>query len=351
MKATRFFINDEGVSPIIATLVLIVVAIIGAAAVGLIMSNFSSSVSNQANAGNTASQSSTTLTVAGSGGMQPTIYQIAQWYNTNTTGVKADVIGGNTGVSDTGVGFMSVEKEIADIGMVNEGPDAVNYVAQLSTYPNLKSYQVGASGVVFVAGAPFGSTPYTMITKADLTYLYANGIPSGNTWTDSLGNVWAGVVGRSDIAAPMDIGMSYLGLNSNTVKANPNVIGEPGAGPVAQMVGTNIEYIGVMNVEDISSYNNIVILAIDDQANSKIYTPTTTSNRLAVDNVISETKNNGNTWPTGLIRPLNLVTNGPASSLDRSFIQYCQSPTAANQDIFNQRNEVHVSQVNPVFLE
>src|SRR5271157_3719245 len=135
MKATRFFINDEGVSPIIATLVLIVVAIIGAAAVGLIMSNFSSSVSNQANAGNTASQSSTTLTVAGSGGMQPTIYQIAQWYNTNTTGVKADVIGGNTGVSDTGVGFMSVEKEIADIGMVNEGPDAVNYVAQLSTYP------------------------------------------------------------------------------------------------------------------------------------------------------------------------------------------------------------------------
>jgi len=31
----KFFNNDEGVSPIVATLVLIVVAIIGAAAVGL----------------------------------------------------------------------------------------------------------------------------------------------------------------------------------------------------------------------------------------------------------------------------------------------------------------------------
>jgi len=50
----KFFNNDEGVSPIVATLVLIVVAIIGAAAVGLIMGTFSSQVSDQANAGDIA---------------------------------------------------------------------------------------------------------------------------------------------------------------------------------------------------------------------------------------------------------------------------------------------------------
>ncbi len=39
--------NNEAVSPIVATLVLIVVAIVGAAAVGLLMGSFSNNVADQ----------------------------------------------------------------------------------------------------------------------------------------------------------------------------------------------------------------------------------------------------------------------------------------------------------------
>ncbi len=54
----KFFNNDEGISPIVATLVLIVVAIIGAAAVAMILGNFSGNVSNQvADSSNVTSKS------------------------------------------------------------------------------------------------------------------------------------------------------------------------------------------------------------------------------------------------------------------------------------------------------
>ena len=63
--------HDMAVSPIVATLVLIVVAVIGAVAVGTIMGTFSSDVSKQANAGQAASASQTQVLVAGSTTLQP----------------------------------------------------------------------------------------------------------------------------------------------------------------------------------------------------------------------------------------------------------------------------------------
>ncbi|MGB7993106.1 hypothetical protein, partial [Methanoregula sp.] len=58
--------NEVAVSPIVATLVLIVVAVIGAVAVGTIMGTFSTSVQKQANAQQAASASQTEILVDGS---------------------------------------------------------------------------------------------------------------------------------------------------------------------------------------------------------------------------------------------------------------------------------------------
>ena len=63
--------NQAAVSPIVATLVLIVVAVVGAVAVGSIMGTFSSSVSKQANTGNAASASQTEILIAGSTTVYP----------------------------------------------------------------------------------------------------------------------------------------------------------------------------------------------------------------------------------------------------------------------------------------
>src|SRR5262249_21481740 len=54
------------VSPVVATLILIIVAIVGAIAVGLIVSRVSTSTSNQANVGNVAGGTQSTLVIGGS---------------------------------------------------------------------------------------------------------------------------------------------------------------------------------------------------------------------------------------------------------------------------------------------
>src|ERR1700691_3077939 len=64
----------HAVSPVVATLVLIVVAIVGAIAVGLIMSRVASDTSNQANVGNVKGNAQETLNIGGS----TTIYPVTQ---------------------------------------------------------------------------------------------------------------------------------------------------------------------------------------------------------------------------------------------------------------------------------
>ena len=63
--------NDMAVSPIVATLVLIVVAVIGAVAVGTIMGTFSTSVSKNVNAQQASSASQSEILVAGSTTVDP----------------------------------------------------------------------------------------------------------------------------------------------------------------------------------------------------------------------------------------------------------------------------------------
>src|SRR5208283_4696421 len=80
--------NEMAVSPIVATLVLIVVAVIGAVAVGTIMGTFSSSVSKQANASQANTASQTEILVAGSTTVDPITQAAAKVYSATNPGVK-----------------------------------------------------------------------------------------------------------------------------------------------------------------------------------------------------------------------------------------------------------------------
>ncbi len=103
--------NDMAVSPIVATLVLIVVAVIGAVAVGTIMGSFSTQVSKQANAGQASSASQTEILVAGSTTLQPVEINLASDYAKINPGIQVNVQGGSSGV-----GVTAVATGIADIG-------------------------------------------------------------------------------------------------------------------------------------------------------------------------------------------------------------------------------------------
>jgi phosphate transport system substrate-binding protein len=103
--------NDKAVSPVVATLVLIVVAIIGAAAIGAILGAFSSDISKEANAEDLQSAASSELTVAGSTTVQPASELLAQAFMTTHPGIKVTVSGGG---SDAGIA--GVEMGAIDIG-------------------------------------------------------------------------------------------------------------------------------------------------------------------------------------------------------------------------------------------
>jgi len=323
----KFFNNDEGVSPIIATLVLIVVAIIGAAAVGLIMSNFSSSVSQQANSGNTAGQASTTISVAGSTSMQPVITQIAAWYGSNNTGVKVNVAPGGSGV-----GYMSVEKNMADIGMISEGINS----AQLTAYPNLKAYQVGASGVAFAYAT--SSVGVTNPTPAQLATLFSNtGLPVAGLTAS---------VGRSDVSGTQDTAKAFLQSVTPGSTWAPTKLAN-GNGGVYTEITTNVNEIGILDSDYAFGKTGLTLVDFSGTLGIPAATPPSWAN------IQKEIQQNPSTptYPAGLVRPLNLITNGPASSMSLGFIQYCQAPTTVNQNVFAAADQVHISQVASAFLE
>ena len=104
--------NDMAVSPIVATLVLIVVAVIGAVAVGTIMGTFSS-VAKQVNTNGAAaaSDSGGNLLIAGSTTVYPASVILAQDYMTQNPRSKITVQQGGSGA-----GVSMVGQGIIDIG-------------------------------------------------------------------------------------------------------------------------------------------------------------------------------------------------------------------------------------------
>ena len=136
--------NDMAVSPIVATLVLIVVAVIGAVAVGTIMGTFSTDVSKQAQTGQVSSASNTEILVAGSTTVQPASILLAQDYEKLHQGIQIDVQGGGSGA-----GIAAAGQGIADVGASSSALTAAN----LATYPNLQSYQIGARAVVWIVNS------------------------------------------------------------------------------------------------------------------------------------------------------------------------------------------------------
>jgi phosphate transport system substrate-binding protein len=152
--------NEKAISPIVATLVLIVVAIIGAAAVGVILGAFGSDVGDKSKAGNTSG--SQEIIIAGSTTVQPAMESLSKKFMADNDGVKISVSGGG---SDAGIKAISIPS--IDIGMASKPLTD----AQKTTYPTLKEYTIGGSAVVVITNtANRGITG--PITKAQLNSIY-----------------------------------------------------------------------------------------------------------------------------------------------------------------------------------
>lgn len=339
MSNVKFLNNDEGVSPIIATLVLIVVAIVGAAAVGLIMGSFSSQVSQQANVGNTQSSAANTIAVAGSTSMQPVITTLAQWYTSNNTGVKVTVSGGGSGA-----GAIAAGSGLADIGMMSEKPTS----AQTTKYPNLQTYIVGASGVVFASN---NKTVVTTASKTELAAAFGYDTTIAGKFggvgkaTGNLSSITE-VVTRADVSGTSDTAFNWMGSTTGTVQPTSGTgsatslkaVAVNGNGAVATQIGSDLGALGYLESDYAFGSTSTAFHLVNVSDGSAQYVA-------SWSNIQSQLQYNPTTvvYPLGLLRPLCLVTNGKPNAMTQGFIDYVENP--ATYPVFDAAHQVQVSRL------
>jgi phosphate transport system substrate-binding protein len=292
--------DTRAVSPIVATLVLVVVAITGAAGVGSIMGTFSSDVADEAGAGDAKDASSTELLIAGSTTVQPVSELLATAYMAEHQGIKVSVsAGGST------AGKVSVGEGIVDIGAASSLMNA----ELKAKYPNIQEHQIGGSGVVVIM---HDSGTVTNAPKDNLYDVYVDGD-------------FAGIAGgittayhRAESSGTEETFMSWFGKKESDVNASTHLKeAEGNAGVLAAVQGDSTS-IGFVDHGFAKDATGIKILTLYD---GKLYTADET-------NITTELKDptGEDTYPNKLTRPLNYLTNGEPSAIEQSFITFATMP-------------------------
>jgi phosphate transport system substrate-binding protein len=320
-----FMKNDSAVSPIVATLVLIVVAIIGAAAVGTLMGAFSNDVSEQANAKDVGNTAATNIIVAGSTTVQPVSEILAETYMESHPGIKITVQGGGSdaGIASAGMG-------IVDIGAASKNLDD----AAKNKYPELKEYQIGGSAVVIIANAasvPAGTTTlefddiYALFTAGtDITLDASHKLSSGvqraeGSGTEETFAKW--LTAKTSDGGLATTQLSDIDTYSSVTKS---AIGNAG---VLKLVQDNPEYVGFVDYGYAKNAPGIVILGVVKGAGTGLpYDDSYTPGDIAKD-IKNELKlQNEASYITKLTRPLVFITNGEAGGVAKDFINFAMSP-------------------------
>jgi phosphate transport system substrate-binding protein len=208
--------TKRAVSPVIATLVLIVIAIVGAVGVGLILSSVSTSVGKQANPGQAGKASQQTLLIGGSTTVYP-VTEAAKAAFENQYGVTIiDAQGG----SDAGMqGVLSGALDIgaaSSVGAVTNLENAVlsNSLSNVVVNPTL----IGGSAVVVIENGPSANGLWTDtgaaggqecqgVTKAALNFMFGT---AGNNIYISAGACTGGAPTYSTLDST-STGLYYTG--------------------------------------------------------------------------------------------------------------------------------------------
>ena len=295
---TGMWEDTRAVSPIVATLVLVVVAITGAAAVGTIMGTFSSDVSDQSNTGELTSASSTEILIAGSTTVQPVSELLAEAYMDDHQGVKITVQGGGSGagVSSTGL-------DIVDIGAASRDVKS----EEAAKYPDLNTHKIGGSAVVMIVNS---ASTITNATKAEVNEAYVNHTFPGNLSTITK------VFDRSEESGTEDTFCKWIG---NTT-FDGSVEGKSGNAGVLKAVEDTPNSIGFVDFGFADGSDDAEAINLYD---GKQYFATK-------DDIKDQLKDsNKDLYPDKLARPLNYMTNGEPNSMEQAFITFAMSPGAA----------------------
>ena len=310
--------NEHAVSPIVATLVLIVVAVVGAVAVGTIMGTFSGDVAKQTNAGDVAGASSAQIIIAGSTTVQPVSELLAKAYMAAKPGIKVTVQAGGSGAGLTGA-----KMGIVDIGASSENFDAVKY-------PELNCHEIGGSAVVAIVKKDAAATGYNT-TKSELQTLYST---TGTAFT--MGGISYGTaVHRAEDSGTEHSFSKWLSPTSSSTwidsQTGSHLVTATGNQGVVDKVANTAGAVGFCD------YGFATSAANKDKVQIIGFTDATgfTSDKITASNIKAELKaKDGSKYYKDLARPLNYVTLGSESSVVKDFINFARSP--ASKTFFEQ---------------
>jgi phosphate transport system substrate-binding protein len=278
MYAMKRMNNDMAVSPIVATLVLIVVAVIGAVAVGTIMGSFSTQVSKQANAGQASSASQTEILVAGSTTLQPVEINLASDYAKINPGIQVNVQGGSSGV-----GVTAVATGIADIGASSAAAKIT--AAQTANagnpgYQNLYAELIGGRAVAWITNAASPAVASGTVNASDLQQAYGTALGSNGTLPSAIGSISGNaiMVSRSDSSGTEDDASQWLfGATSGHINTSYSV-GETGNEGIRSYIASTAHTLGFCDAGwALTNPSGIEILNVTDwtaaTSPDSLYTP------------------------------------------------------------------------------
>jgi phosphate transport system substrate-binding protein len=394
----------KAVSPVVATLILIIVAIVGAVAVGLIVSGIGTQTSKNANVAGSASGAESEIIVGGSTTLFPAVEAGATAYSASN-GLKINVTQGGSGAGMTGVAL-----GVLDIGDASSFTAVSSAITQFPS-DDLTAFEVGGSGVTVILSSTGGTAGCTGITLPALQALYAStaGYATLTAPCAAATSVIASVatagavvltpqatatgatitaVSRSDLpSGTEDTFCSYLAtvcastsnnavaLPGVTESGNPGVLSEvqktagaigfvdlgfaegaattPGSTTadgvtVAQIMSTNVAvvYAGVGQNEFVcTSGGSFNCYALAGQTTGSLHSFIKASLSVAGGSTSVPVYPDVTTG-TGLTRTFWMVTKGSPDTSAQSFITYMQSP--ANQGFWHAAGYFSIYDITPI---
>ena len=270
------------------------------------------------------------ILIGGSTTVQPLSDLIAKQYMSNNTGVKITVQGGGSGAGEVGIG-----KGTFDIGMASEMVPAT----VMQTYPNITTYTVGGSGVAIIAGSGV-TLPANGFSIKDLADSYASGKPVANLTSAGIKELYT----RAESSGTADSFGGYLFTNKTYIYANTsnNLRTANGNDGVLAAVQGDPNGLGFVDFGFTHGATGIQLVKAQDSS-GKSYTPSDNDIKGGLKDYFNK-QNTSTNYPLKLVRPLNYLTNGPATGIVKSYIDFAM--TANNEFAFQQCGYFSMQDIN-----
>lgn len=284
------FKSNEAVSPVVASLLLILVASVGAGGVAILMGEFGDDVEG-INPGDLGDAASIRIDIIGSDLHEGAALKLIERYEDVNMGVSIHSEGDNTdsGINAVGIGSADIcasDREIT--------------IEDLEKYPDLQSQQIGNAIIVVI------SNPKKDFTKTDLQGLYNGTNSSMNAYQ------YEGTTGIEDRF------WEYLNISGNESEINSLKNFE---NMVKYVKGTQ-NSVGFIPLSYIGGDDSVLIAGVENGTGTIIE-----SSNITFVNVTKAVRDdNDSIYPQELRPPLYYVTNGNPAAVTDSFISWVKSP-------------------------